>query len=64
MMINGRFRDNCTKRSNVHNKQKRTKNRTLRDTIQKLKIRRPRILNLHIERARSEMRFTPVKSNA
>ena len=60
MMMNRRFRDDGTKRSSVQTKQKRTKNRTLRDTIQKLINRRLRILNLNIERPRSKVRFRTV----
>ena len=60
MMMSRRFRDDSTKRSSVQNKQKRTKNRTLRDAIQKLINRRLRILNLNIERPRSKVRFKPV----
>jgi hypothetical protein len=64
MMMNRRFRDNSTMRSSVEDKQKRTKNRTSRNTIYKLKNRRLRILNLIVERRRSEIRFNPVTSNA
>jgi hypothetical protein len=52
MVMNRRFNDDGTWRSSVQNKQKRTKNRTLVDTIQKLINRRLRIPNLDVERPR------------
>jgi hypothetical protein len=50
MLMNRRFRDDGTYRSCAQNKQTRTRNRTLGDTILKLINRRLRIPNLDIER--------------
>jgi hypothetical protein len=44
MIKNRGFRNNSTKRSFVEDEQKITKNRTLRNTIQRLKNRRTRVL--------------------
>jgi hypothetical protein len=50
MVMDRRFRDDGASRSSVQNEQKRTKNRTLGGTIQKLTNRRLRIPNMDIER--------------
>jgi hypothetical protein len=47
-------------KSCVEDKQKRNRNGALRSIIQKLKNRRLRLLNLNIERSRSEIKFNPV----
>jgi hypothetical protein len=47
MMMNWKFRENSakTKRCCIEDNKKKTNNDTLRNTIQKLKNRRPRIFN-------------------
>jgi hypothetical protein len=49
MMMDRRFGNDSTERSSINDEQNRTKNRTLGDTIKKLKDCRLRILGLNIE---------------
>jgi len=58
------LRDDSAKRSSVQNEEERAEDGTLRNTVEKLKNRRVRILNFNIERLRTEVGFNPVKSSA